>query len=72
MVLECSDKGELSAIMKVKPIRLEQIIAAQDRDPTLCKIKAQLSKGRAGDFEVGRTKELRISKRLCVPQVDNV
>ena len=55
-------EGGLLAMLKIKPTWLEQIIAAQDRDSALYKIKLQLSKGKYGDFEIGKARELRINK----------
>ena len=38
--LKWDNKGRLSAMLKIKPTWLEQIIHAQDRDPALYKIKS--------------------------------
>ena len=59
--IECKGEEGLLAMLNIKPTWSEQIICAQDRDPTMQKIKVQPSRGRHGNFEVGKAGELRIN-----------
>ena len=59
-------------MLKIKPTWVEQIVEAQDRNPSLQKIKEQLGRGKYANFEVGTTGELRVNGLLCVPKVGNL
>ena len=51
---------------------LDRVKVAQQRDPQLQKIRFEVKQGQSWDFMIDSESTLRLSTRLCVPDVDEL
>ena len=71
MSLEMSEDQPWVAQFQVRLILLEEIKAAQDKDPTLVKLKKEVIDGYTTEFKI-YDRVLKYDDRLCVPDVTDL
>ena len=62
----------LRAQVRVRPVYLDRVKAAQERDPQLQKIMYEVQQSQSRDFVVDKEGTLHLGTRLCVPNVDEL
>ncbi|KAI5355522.1 hypothetical protein L3X38_008417 [Prunus dulcis] len=65
--LDVDDQGALLATLRVRPILVERIIAAQAEDPLICTLRAEVENGTRTDCSVRNDGALMVGNRLYVP-----
>ena len=72
LMMKMSISGELLAQFRVRSVLRDRIKAAQSRDPILVELEENIRLGKFTDFTLDGEGILWISRRLCVPDVDNL
>ncbi|KAI5324710.1 hypothetical protein L3X38_033783 [Prunus dulcis] len=65
--LGTDEQGALLATLRVRPILVERIIAAQAEDPLICTLRAEVESGDRTDCSVRNDGALMVGNRLYVP-----
>ena len=71
-MMKISRSGGLLAQFRVRSVLRDRIKAAQSRDPILVELEENVRAGKSTDFTIDDEGILWISKKLCVPNVDNL
>ena len=68
MILEVEDSGALLAIIYVRPLLVDQILAGQLQDPQMFKLKEEIEKGNKAEFRIRDGGMILKGQRMCVPE----
>ncbi|CAL2265878.1 unnamed protein product [Prunus armeniaca] len=68
--LKMTPRGGILASVHVRPILVEQVIAAQLGDPNLCVIRSEVENGTRTNYAIRKDGALVTGTRLCVPKND--